>query len=314
MDRLQEYGLELILDTMLKMYEDKGGKLPISKEQLLRFLKFFVSVDMDQQRQVLEGNARSIYRFFQDEIEHEQPGMYYDRFNDHFNLMNVENMLTKGEGWKPRDIYAFQDNEVKVLEENFHEETYKRIRRNSLHLIDFKNYEKLVEILKAEISEDDLENQSVRLYKLEKRFNLEIIKTILKAKNQIEKMILEDLILVMMIPDIEGRHEYVELYQTMLEQIALVWRNQILNLVVILSETISRFKDTYPPPKGFGSRDDIPHPERHIYREGRYMSESKFEEDFDESDFKDLMEEIKRINSEVLERHKRGRGRPRNDE
>jgi len=55
LDRMQEYGLELILDTMLKMYEDKGGKLPISKEQLLRFLKFFVSVDMDQQRQVLEG-------------------------------------------------------------------------------------------------------------------------------------------------------------------------------------------------------------------------------------------------------------------
>src|SRR5690606_20678532 len=163
------------------------------------------------------------------------------KFNDHFNHMNVENQLVSGKGWKSRDIYEFQTEEAKILEESYHDLTYKRMRSNRISKIKLHEYRQVVEVLKENILEDKFENQSLRLYKLEKRFNLELIKHILKVKREINQMVIKDLILTMGIPDIEGRHEYVKRYKRIIERSLMPWRMEVTSLPVFFANVIAVF-------------------------------------------------------------------------
>lgn len=312
MNRAQEFILEGILDDL---YDPMEEKYILNKEQMLRFIQFFASADLEHQHQIVEGNARSITDFVKQEIKHphETHEYAYDKFNDHFNRMNFENTLTKGEAWKSRDIFEFQTREAKILEEHYHDKAYKQMRSNRIDLIKFHEYQDLVETLKDEIKEDDIENQSIRLYKLERRFNLEIIKTILKTKNEIEKMVLKDLILVMGIPDIEGRHEYVKRYQKLFLHGVQKWRYEVVSLAGFFSRIISAFRVAFPAKRGSRTIFNSSNKARDIYLEEGYLSECTIGEDFEESDFTDLMVELRKINADVLERHKRPRGRPKNE-
>ncbi|WIF94467.1 hypothetical protein [Caminicella sporogenes] len=237
---------------------------------------------------------------------------FYERILEHYSKFNygktIEAELKRGnikKRYEGNQIYDFQMHEFDALEELFLETTYKRIRSNKLHNIKYTDYEMLVNELKDRIKNSDLEFKNIQLYKLEKRFNLELIKCMLtviaKTKKKERKNVIKDLILTFLIPEIDTRQKYLEIYCELNNDEKLKWRREIIHLstifiprvIITSTELIDMlFRDG----EVYNLTDKEETEFKKIYYDEKYVNEYKINKDFKNIHFKELMVEIQNIN------------------
>lgn len=246
-------------------------------------------------------------------IEDKKFKNYYEQQLDHFHKYNYSNKIRsesrKGNirsRYEGNRVFDFQMHEFDVLEYFFYDITYKRIRSNKHHNIKYEEYFEFVNALKDDIKQSDNKYKNVQLYKLERKFFLELIKSILivinKTKPVNRQKVIKDLLLTTKIPEIDTRQRYVKVYEELSEEKRVLWVNEINGLVDhFLKRLIKRVNiliDTYNLRNSIFKLTEFEEKTfSRIYADKKYCNDYKIDKDFKNIHFKKLMIEIEKYNN-----------------
>ena len=216
------------------------------------------------------------------------------------SLVPTTTIVTQG---APRISYQFQIKEIKSLMSLYKDDNaYKRIRKNKLNLIKFEDYRAFVAKLKIKNYSSTAE-QKVDEYKLERTLGFELIKKILKAKHELDTIILDDLISLYKLPDIESRQKVADIYVNSIKSRSLEW-NKIISKT---TETTQKIADeAYSNIHYLVEELPYEHDSSAIenYLKGRYINDFTLGKDFEEVDFKSLMKRIQLLYHPLVEAQK----------
>jgi len=315
-----------IVDEKVKeLYEAiVTGDLLVSVTSIKEFVYFLIVAEELQSKDQNEYSLYSFYNMLEtsDELlNDEKLSLFledYDRVAHHYTNLNYRNQLEakkrakveQGEGRETRfegkKLYDFQKDEFLELmgikgdsSHEFHK-TYKRIvsEKGYLSRITFTGYKNFYDYLFDLINKDD-PYSNIRYYKLEKRMNYEIVKTILVGmkENRQSKLklpddvVMADLLMVTKIPLISERHRLIEIYSKLdLLEDVLKWR-------FIVSTSINKFINYaiqhvkfHLEKEEYNVLDNLDENRfQKIYLPSSFYKDYKMRRDFNASDFKKLM-------------------------
>lgn len=186
----------------------------------------------------------------------EEEKKYRENKDDDEKLKTVGNPA-RYNGYK---LYEYQLNEFKILKAIKNGDydtakanlTYKRLmsKRKIRYKISFKNYSDYVDILRTEIDERSNDPyKNIAYYKLEKRMNHELNKSVAAAINQCarngerQEVVANDLFRLYVLPLIKDRQTYAEMYPKLDAQERIQWRKDIFSLEYFIKYLVSLFKE-----------------------------------------------------------------------
>lgn len=260
---------------------------------------------------------------------------FYERKLDHYNTLNFEkkNDLKKRireeklaktlhgkeknrKGniirYQGNEIHRFQLSEFRMLDDikegkdaGFNSnKTYKRIisDKGYINKINFRELQDFIDVLSQEIDKSGDEYKNIRYYKLEKRLNFELIKSVLKAlhnckeKQETDNAILDDLVILFKLPLIKERQIYANIYPELNYSERMRWRIEIdgvfrfIQYAITVCESLLKNKNI----------DEIIKPElegfKNIYMDFSYRNDYKIRKDFTAENFLSLMKKFDDIN------------------
>lgn len=311
-----------------------GGIIP--HDVLYRHI-FFHIVTWVKQMQVEKARQFTTVVQYAEQKKNVERGALYDGDNrdplldrtyDHFTKMNhfkelelLSNRKIKEETkpyYQEQPIYQYQYDEFRVLEEKFGDPdvnkaadiTYKRIRSNNLHKIKFSDYQKFVEELKDIVEISNEISHNIGYYKLEKRLNFELIKTLCKVVRRLEKAkkyspsLIPPLLKLMLLPDLVARQHYAEQYELIifgssdkLEGDLGQWAGKAYCHIFLLEQCIRSVQNKLVDRMEHINLVDYEDEFCKIYAKNTFSSSYSLGTDFLEKNFKLVMSAIAELNS-----------------
>ncbi|MCE4049914.1 hypothetical protein [Bacillus sp. Au-Bac7] len=226
--------------------------------------------------------------------------------------MNLKGNSARYQGNKLMEyqIYEFKGMLKTKSSQNL-TKTYKRLVSDKFYLskITFKEYKMFIETEKERIRKSSLEHKNIQFYKLEKRLGFELtkcisrgIKRLRNCKNVNLKAAISDLLALNLIPLIDVRCNYVDLYTA--SEDLYMWKKEITSLDMLIKQAINYifiYLDVSDP--NSISEEDWKRFEM-IYRDGSYENNYLIRKDFNSEDFTLYMEVLNDFNREQFQKAK----------